>query len=144
MRDLYSYIRSLRQKLLQKNARSFAPRPMMINIRVHVYRDCHPMLIRTSEHPAQLSELFRTVDIDIRVAKVQLELSPVRRFGSCAQRAISSTAWDLSGLTLQNSSNRSGYCATCALVQSFSLRFLINSRGLRRPNRKNGSRRQNF
>ena len=39
---------------------------------------------------------------------------------SAAQRAISSSAYGRSGLTLQKATRRSGNFATCALVQSFS------------------------
>ncbi len=48
---------------------------MMIYVRVHVYGDRHVMLIRGAEHLAHPGEMFRIVDIDIRVAEVQLESS---------------------------------------------------------------------
>lgn len=77
MRDLYCHIRSLRQNLLQENTGFLCSVwPMVVNVRVQMYRDCHPALISGAEHLQHFSYMFRIVEIDIRVAKVQLEASP--------------------------------------------------------------------
>jgi hypothetical protein len=62
------------------------------------------MLICGAEDPPHPREMIRIINIHIRVAEVQLQSSA--KVESFAQRPTSSSAYGLSGLTLQNPSNR--------------------------------------
>src|SRR5690348_5393828 len=73
VRDLYRHIGSLRQNLFQKDAGFLGPiRPMMIYVGMHVYYDCHAMCIGGAENSAHLRYMIRIIDVNIRVAKMQL------------------------------------------------------------------------
>jgi hypothetical protein len=43
---------------------------------MHVNRDCHAILVGGVEYAAQLSQMFRIIDIHVGVAEVELESSP--------------------------------------------------------------------
>ena len=57
-------------------------------------------------------------EIDIRVAEVQLEATVQALVFAAASNLFERVS--LSGLMLQKPTSRSGYWATCSLVQSFS------------------------
>src|SRR4051794_30276075 len=48
---------------------------MVIYVRVHVHNNCHVMLIGGTEDSPHTREMIRSVNIHIRVAKVQLQPS---------------------------------------------------------------------
>jgi hypothetical protein len=77
MRDLYGYVRSLGQKLFQKDASFSCPvRTVVVYVRMHVNCDCHAILIGHVEYAAQSGKVFRIIDIHVGVAEVELESSP--------------------------------------------------------------------
>src|SRR6266568_7662051 len=76
MRDLYNDVRSLREKLFQKDEGLLCSVwPMVIYVRVQVHHNRHVMLIGGTEDPSQAREMIRIVNIHIRVAEVQLQSS---------------------------------------------------------------------
>src|SRR5262249_49772710 len=74
MCDLNAYILRLRKELFQENAGFLCTiRAMVIDVGVQVYGDCHAMPIRRAEHPTNLGEVLRIVDIHVGVSEVKLE-----------------------------------------------------------------------
>jgi hypothetical protein len=72
--DLYGNVTGKRQQLLQEYPGLLdAVGPRVVDVRVHVHHDRHPMIIRRAKDTLQLLELTRTVGAYIRVAEVHLE-----------------------------------------------------------------------
>jgi hypothetical protein len=76
MCDLNSHIRSLGEELFQENASFLCPiRAMVIDVRMHVNCNCHAVPIGRAKHLTHPGEVFRIINIHVRITEVQLESS---------------------------------------------------------------------
>ena len=73
MSDLHRHVWRIRQNLRQeKVCLSRAIGPAVINIRVQVDSDGHPMTVSCRKNLLERTHMFRIIQIDVRVAKVEL------------------------------------------------------------------------
>jgi hypothetical protein len=93
------------------------------------------MVVGRLEDLPEFPDLLWVVEIDIRIAKVEIQSGAEIRLRE--QRSISARAYPRSGSTPQSATRRAGNCLTWSAVQSFSLFYLrvfvLHGRAVRIP-----------